>query len=267
MNRAMLRVLVAVGLVFSACGDDAESDGPATPDAGDGGGQPPVGGGDPPADTLTAYQWETLSLTAPLGDSGTVLGTLFTDGLRKREIILVTRLSGSTPGTFESGSARRTEGSDTPEDPADDVFEYYEAGDCTLPDGTVEPCTFDVHRGALTTGSDGWRSEARGFVYVYHTVYKMVVRLKNLELAETRAGCSADVCGTFAGAVSESDAALTVFNVVTDDPSTRTDLKTFLSNFGTTPDTTVPDDTGAMVPAYSFAGAFEAFEVGFDAGE
>ncbi len=267
MNRTLFWVLVVASWVCLGCGEDAESDGPATPDAGDGGGVPPMGGMAPPADTLTAYQWETLSLTAPLGDSGIVLGTLFTDGLRKREIILVTRLSGGTPGTFESGSARRSDGADTPDDPADDVFEYYESGDCTLPDGTVQPCGFEVHRGELTTGADGWRSAQRGFVYVYHTVYKMVVRLKNVELAEVSAGCNADVCGTFAGAVSEDDAALTVFNVVTDDPSTRTDLKTFLTNFGTTPDTTVPGDGSDMVPAYSFAGAFEAFEVGFDAGE
>ncbi len=255
-------VLALGALALTGCGGDAPA---GTVDAGPQAQDTGVGQdtGGAPSD-LTAYQWETLTMSAPAGDSGAVLGALFTDALRKREIVLVLRMPQTGSGALEVGSAVRAEGTETPDDPADDVYAFEDAGTCNLADGSTTPCEFATYAGALERDDAGWRSASPAFIYVYHTVYKMVIRMRSVTLTQRDGDCAADVCGAFSGAVTEADAALTVFDAVTGNPATRTDLKAFMAQFNTAPDTTVADDSGALVPAYTFSGTFDAFEVGFE---
>ena len=258
-------VLTLGALGLFGCGGDGSSEPTGAADTGaqlaDTGVGSDTGG---PSSDLTAYQWETLTMSAPAGDSGAVLGALFTDALRKREIVVVLRMPQTGSGALEVGSAVRADGTETPDDPADDVYAFEDVGTCNLADGSTTPCEFATYAGALERDDAGWRSAAPAFVYVYHTVYKMVIRMRSVTLTQRDGDCAADVCGAFSGAVTEADAALTVFDAVTGNPATRTDLKAFMAQFNTAPDTMVADDSGALVPAYTFSGTFDAFEVGFE---
>jgi len=248
-------------LALTGCGGDASAGAAdAGPEVGDSGAGRDTGAA---SSDLTAYQWETLTMSAPAGDSGAVLGALFTDALRKREIVVILRLPKTGDGTLEVGSAARAEGAETPDDPADDVYAFEDAGTCNLADGTTTPCDFAAYAGQMTRDAAGWRTSTPGFVYVYHTVYKMVIRMRSVTLTQRDGDCAADLCGAFSGAVTEADAALTIFDAVTGNPATRTDLKAFMAQFNTAPDTMVADDSGALVPAYTFSGNFDGFEVGF----
>lgn len=268
------RTLVGAGvmaLAMSACGSEGDDSGEAaggtsqTGDAGPGsGGAGGNGGG--PSGVVTTWGWAALTLSKPEMDVNEVLGPLFDNALKDgsiRVLFQVDDTQASGP-VVRTGSANLTGGEDTPEDPRDDTFQWRTEAECSDSTGATSPCTMDVGETGITPDdAGGFVTAEKTIIHAYSSKYKMVVRLGNVEMTATTSDCAFDVCVSFTGAVAVSDASRTIFELVTDDPTTRTDLKTFMDNFGVAPDTQSPNAEGVVEDAYTFAGNIQADEVAF----
>ena len=261
----------ALGLV--ACGSEdggSESAAGGTSqsgsDAGAGSGGGGAGGGGGPSGEVTTWGWAALTLSKPGMDVNAVLGPLFDNALKDGTIRVLFQLDDTqdTGPVVRTGSANLTGGADTPDDPRDDTFQWRTEADCANAEGATAPCTMDIGEVGIERDAEGGFQTAEAtIIHAYSSKYQMVVRLGNVEMTATTADCAFDVCVSFTGAVAVSDAEQTIFELVTDDPSTRTDLKSFMDNFGAMPDTQSPNAAGVVEDAYTFAGDIQADEVAF----
>ena len=92
-HRLVIGLIASLGTGLAACGTDAGGETAAGGALGDGGA---------PASS-DVLQWTAITLSQPAGDTSLVLGALFNDALRKRTIILLTKLD-PEGGTIEAGS-------------------------------------------------------------------------------------------------------------------------------------------------------------------
>lgn len=268
-HRLVFGLIASLGTGLAACGTDAGGEaaaGGASSDVGTGGALGDVGTGGAPASS-DVLQWTAITLSQPAGDTSLVLGALFNDALQKRTIILLTKLD-PEGGTIEAGSGSVVEGADTAMDPTDDVFAWRTEGECVGTMGTeTSPCTFNRGTAPVESvgGPDGpvQTTESRLEINAYSTEFNMVVRLRAVGLVAERDDCAADLCASFVGAITVSDAERTIFEQTPGRADTKTDLKTFMTNFSAMPDTETLNDAGMMEAAYTYAGRFEAYTASF----
>ena len=244
-----------------ASGADAAAGGASGADAGTGGGTGGAGGGE----TLpsASYYWSRFGMTQPDGPNQ-VLGPLFDLALRDGTIRVLTQIDGAAAGgpVAHTGTVQIASGADTADDPTDDTFGWRTSADCNDQAGASSTCNFTVGDAQLAVENGVFHSTTNTPINAYSSKYLMVVRLRDVALTEKPDGCDYDKCVEFKGAVITSDAERTIFKLTDADPA-PTNLKAFMDNFGTAPDTTGTNDAGETEPAYTFAGSFGADEVTF----
>jgi hypothetical protein len=262
-------VVVAVyGAIGTGCSSD-DSAGSPTVDAGSGGagGGGGAGGAGPTGEVRTQF-WTKFEMERPAG-ANEVLGPLFNAALQDRSIKMLIQHDGTAAEgpVLRIASADLVAGQDTEMDPTDDVFTFRREAVCQDAAGADVACEMAVGEVGAVDTADGYQSAAPTVIEAYSSTYKMVIRMRAVDvtvgLADRGAACDFDVCATFEGAVTVSDASTTVFELTTGQPETRTDLKTFMENFGVEPDTEVTNAAGEPEAAYTFSGSFSADEVAF----
>lgn len=267
-SRARLgAALVGFCLFAAGCGSDDAGSGTTAADLGAGGNGGNGGGGSGgggASGTVTTQFWTGFTMSKPEGANG-ALGPLFNAALQDRTIMVLLQRDDTGAGgpIVRTGSAKVVAGQDTPDDPTDDVFAFNEASTCSDKDGNDGPCSIEIGEATVADDADGYHTTSKTLVNAYSSRYRMVVRLREMDITVTTAGCDFDSCATFKGAVTVTDASQAIFEVVTGDPTSRTDLKTFMENFGNQPDTMIPNAQGEMEAAWTFEGTFTADEVEF----
>jgi hypothetical protein len=270
-------VFAAIAGSVTGCGasdDDAGGGADASVGGTTGGGGMPAGGaggsGWTPTGEVHTQFWTKFEMTRPEG-ANEVLGPLFNAALQDRSIkMLLQRDETKADGPIvRIGSADLVAGQDTEMDPTDDVFAFRTEATCSDAAGADIPCEMAIGEIGAIEAATGYTSATPTVIEAYSSTYKMVIRMREVDLevglAALGADCDFDVCASFVGAVTVSDASRTVFELTTGQPDTRTDLKTFMENFGVAPDTEVLNLAGEMEAAYTFAGTFAADEVAFQA--
>ena len=262
-----LGLLLGCGL--AGCGSD-DSDTGSNGAGGQGaggeasGGQGGAGGsGGGPSGSVTTQFWTSFEMSKPEGVNG-ALGPLFNAALQDRTIMMLIQRddTGADGPVVRTGSAKVVVGAET-EDPTDDVFDFNLSSTCSDAAGEEQPCDIEVGTAPIADDADGYHTTRKTLINAYSSKFKMVVRMREVDLTVTTAGCDFDLCATFKGAVTTTDASRTIFEVTTGDPTSRTDLKTFMENFGNRPDTMIPNADAEMEPAWTFEGTFTADEVEF----
>lgn len=268
-GRLGVAIAAVVTMISAACGG-TDDDGASVADAGSGGAGGGGGGMPAPAGEVHTQFWTKFEMERPAG-ANEVLGPLFNAALQDRSIKMLLQRDDTVAAgaVVRTGSADVVVGQETADDPTDDVFAFRTSATCSDAAGADIPCEMAVGEVGVVSTETGYRSAAPTLIEAYSSTYKMVIRMRNVDLtvdlAAQGASCEFDVCATFVGAVTVSDASRTVFELTTGQPETRTDLKTFMENFGVEPDTEVTNAEGDLEAAYTFAGAFSADEVAFQA--
>jgi hypothetical protein len=264
-----LGVFLCFGL--GGCGSDDDSNTASNGAGGQGaggqgaGGQGAGGEGGGPSGTVATQFWTSFEMSKPEGVNG-ALGPLFNAALQDRTIMMLIQRddTGADGPVVRTGSAKVVVGAET-EDPTDDVFDFNLASTCSDAAGEEQPCEIDVGTATIAADADGYHTTQKTLINAYSSKFKMVVRMREVDLTVTTADCDFDLCAAFKGAVTTTDASRTIFEVTTGDPASRTDLKTFMENFGNLPDTMIPNADGEIEPAWTFEGTFTADEVEFKA--
>ena len=255
---------LSLALGAGGCGGDdgGAEDSTAVADMGAAGGA----GGSAGAGVVTTQFWTSFDMSKPAGVNG-ALGPLFNAALQDRTIMVLLQRddTGADGPVVRTGSAKVVSGQDTPEDPTDDTFDFNLASTCSDAAGNGGPCDIEVGEATIVDDADGYHTTSKTLINAYSSRYRMVVRLRDVEMVVKYAPCAFDSCATFKGAVTLTDASKAIFEVVTDDPTSRTDLKTFMENFGNQPDTMVLNAQGVMEGAWTFEGTFTSDEVTFKA--
>jgi hypothetical protein len=266
---------LALGLLLSCglggCGSDDDSGTASNGAGGQGaggqgaGGQGSGGEGGGASGTVATQFWTSFDMSKPEGVNG-ALGPLFNAALQDRTIMMLIQRddTGADGPVVRTGSAKVVVGADT-EDPTDDVFDFNLASTCSDAAGVEQACDIEVGTATIADDADGYHTTEKTLINAYSSKFKMVVRMREVDLTVTTADCDFDLCATFKGAVTTTDASSTIFEVTTGDPASRTDLKTFMENFGNLPDTMIPNAAGEMEAAWTFEGTFTADEVEFKA--